>query len=508
MAVEANLSLDDLVADDPDVFDDLESLDLGRKRTLPVSDIVSSGKVDEYCLDLDTDIDAMDHLLVDLHQLRDQVQAEDGKTSVDRKLHALMEILDAKANLTANIRLEGEGRNPKVLVFTAFADTAEYLFTELSRRGYSRIGLVTGKLARTSYGVWSNDFRSVLCAFCPYAQLYNEFSGEGYAHQHERSPREQYAHWREWLRGPGKDQSNRFQEYFSQPIDILIATDCISEGQNLQDCDTVINYDVHWNPVRLIQRFGRIDRLGSPNEHVHCVTFWPSASLETYLELEKRVRDRIAVMKSVATEPPPNTDTGDDAQVKADLAARAFRQIQVNWDDVNDRPQTACAVAARKQAGLRELLALLASNAKEINGIPNGVFSGFKLKTGQAIKSPGMVAMIGYPAKAPGKLWHEYMDRKLIYINDAGSEILAEGPDVIDMLRAHSDAERYVPVGVDTTQRASLLPLQEALNIWIRNLDTGMEVLRNAANGGKDRTEPDQWDLVAWMVVSPVADGT
>ena len=84
-------------------------------------------------------------------------------------------------------------------------------------------------------------------------------------------------------------------------IDILIATDCISEGQNLQDCDTLVNYDIHWNPVRIIQRFGRIDRIGSINNVIQLINFWPQVSLDDYINLKSRVEGRMHLVNFTAT---------------------------------------------------------------------------------------------------------------------------------------------------------------------------------------------------------------
>ena len=115
-------------------------------------------------------------------------------------------------------------------------------------------------------------------------------------------------------------------------IDILIATDCISEGQNLQDCDCVINYDIHWNPVRIIQRFGRVDRIGSKNESIQLVNFWPDMDLDEYINLKGRVETRmkISIMSS----------TGDDdlinAEEKGDLEYRK-QQLKRLQEEIVDR---------------------------------------------------------------------------------------------------------------------------------------------------------------------------
>src|SRR5699024_6060975 len=100
---------------------------------------------------------------------------------------------------------------------------------------------------------------------------------------------------------PKSKELNKTNEDYEDEIDLLIATDCISEGQNLQDCDYLINYDVHWNPVRVIQRFGRIDRLGSENEVIQLVNFWPNMELNEYINLEARVKGRMVLLDISAT---------------------------------------------------------------------------------------------------------------------------------------------------------------------------------------------------------------
>ena len=157
-----------------------------------------------------------------------------------------------------------------MIVFTAFADTARYLYDEMAPWARSKLGLesalVTGAGGnQTTLPRLRKDLASILTSFAPRTKERPEdFGVEG-------------------------------------EIDLLIATDCISEGQNLQDCDWLINYDIHWNPVRIIQRFGRIDRIGAPNECIQLVNFWPNLELEEYLRLEQRVSGRMVLLDISAT---------------------------------------------------------------------------------------------------------------------------------------------------------------------------------------------------------------
>ena len=157
-----------------------------------------------------------------------------------------------------------------MIVFTAFADTARYLYDELAPWAQRKLrlesALVTGTGGnQTTLPRLRKDLASILTTFAPRTkERPDDFAVEG-------------------------------------EIDLLIATDCISEGQNLQDCDWLINYDIHWNPVRIIQRFGRIDRIGTPNECIQLVNFWPNLELEEYLRLEQRVSGRMVLLDISAT---------------------------------------------------------------------------------------------------------------------------------------------------------------------------------------------------------------
>ena len=182
----------------------------------------------------------------------------------DAKLNALREMIADKCAHPIN------PGNRKVIVFTAFADTAVYLFDHLAPWAREHLGvdsaLVTGAgRNRTTLQGLTRDLGSILTAFSPRSkERPDDFASEG-------------------------------------DLDLLIATDCISEGQNLQDCDWLVNYDIHWNPVRIIQRFGRIDRIGSPNGQIQLVNFWPNLELDEYINLEQRVSGKMVLLDISAT---------------------------------------------------------------------------------------------------------------------------------------------------------------------------------------------------------------
>lgn len=215
----------------------------------------------------------------------------------DTKLQTLLATIAEKIEHPIN------ADNHKILIFTAFADTASYLYDNISTYVMQRYGLhtalITGTVdGRSTMPKLKADYNNILTCFSP------------------------------------QSKNKELLLPNTPEIDILIATDCISEGQNLQDCDCVINYDIHWNPVRLVQRFGRIDRIGSQNDVIQMINFWPDMDLDAYLKLEKRVESR---MKAVVM-----TSTGDDnllsPEEKGDLEYRRkqLEQLQHKVVDLED----------------------------------------------------------------------------------------------------------------------------------------------------------------------------
>ena len=190
-------------------------------------------------------------------------------TDRDAKLDKLKRLISTKVE-NPNTNKEGK-QNRKVLVFTAFADTANYIYDNLKEWVTDTLkikcAVVTGGTNKTTFG--GSDFNEILTNFSPIAKERNKVLND--------------------------------TDTPATEIDLLIATDCISEGQNLQDCDYLINYDIHWNPVRIIQRFGRIDRIGSLNEKVYLVNFWPTEELDEYINLRPRVEARMALVNLTAT---------------------------------------------------------------------------------------------------------------------------------------------------------------------------------------------------------------
>lgn len=240
--------------------------------------------------EIDADIETLQLLIA---------MVEDITPEYDFKLRELTRVIREKATAPIN------PGNKKILIFTAFADTAEYLYENISRMAQAELGLhtalITGSVdGRTTIPRFKADMNHILTCFSP------------------RS----------------KDKATLYPK--DQEIDILIATDCISEGQNLQDCDYCINYDIHWNPVRIIQRFGRIDRIGSQNAVIQLVNFWPDLDLDEYINLKSRVeaRMRISVMTSTGDDDLINQEETGDLEYRRQQLKRLQKEV-VDLEDMN-----------------------------------------------------------------------------------------------------------------------------------------------------------------------------
>ena len=256
----------------------------------------------------------------------------------DSKLQMLLETVSHKVENPIN------PGNRKVIIFTAFSDTAEYLYEHISSAVLEKYGmhtaLVTGSVngkntvPKKQYPGFLGDLNDVLTCFSPISKD------------------------RDQLMPTGPD------------IDVLIATDCISEGQNLQDCDCLINYDIHWNPVRLVQRFGRIDRIGSRNQVIQMINFWPDMELDDYINLKARVETRMKALVMAAT--------GDDnllsPEEQGDLEYRKA-QLQRLQQEVVDLEDMGTGVSIT-DLGLNEFRMELMEYCKhhpELESIPGGI---------------------------------------------------------------------------------------------------------------------------------------
>jgi ERCC4-related helicase len=265
-AIELNQNMSiDFMDEDNEDFDDIE---IGNKIKVALKDM----DLIRYKQDLLADKEILEGLLA---------EAEAITPERDQKLEDIKDVIKEKIihNINPN--------NNKVIVFTSFSDTAEYLYENLHEWIKENFGLASGLITGSSSlknnaNNVRNHFEDILVHFSPKSSRY-----------------------------PIKNNE----------IDILIATDCISEGQNLQDCDYLINYDIHWNPVRIIQRFGRVDRIGSVNKVIQLVNFWPNLELDEYINLESRVKNRMVMLDLSAT--------GEDDLLTSESKDLAYRKEQL-----------------------------------------------------------------------------------------------------------------------------------------------------------------------------------
>ena len=380
---ETRISVDDY--EDKDVDEDEQDFTIGKKKNrilLEDMDYIS------WQQEIKDDLYIIRLLLTMLESITPQH---------DSKLQQLVADLQYKFAHPIN------GDNKKVLIFTAFSDTAEYLYNCLADKIKSKHGLnvalVTGDVeARSTMKLREKlDFNKVLTLFSPLSK--------------ERAA---------------------IYPHLKEDIDVLIATDCISEGQNLQDCDYLINYDIHWNPVRIIQRFGRIDRIGSMNSQIQLVNYWPDMTLDEYINLKGRVEARMKVTVMTAT--------GDDnllsPEEKDDLEYRR-QQLKRLQEDVVDLEEMNSGVSIM-DLGLNEfrldLLEYMNSN-HDVEHTPYGLHAVVKA-TEQA--PAGTVFVLknrtaGVNIDHKNQLHPFYM----VYISDEGEVVVdhLHPKDLLDKMR-------------------------------------------------------------------------
>lgn len=307
--------------------DDIEQWQVGKKLKFDLADL----RLNDWLADLKKDKEA----LIDLYNNAVAVTPER-----DAKLKDLKWLIEEKIGHPIN------GNNKKLIVFTAFADTAQYLYQCLKDWVRHDLGLhiaqVTGALTQTTFG--KNDYASILTNFSPVS----------------------------------KNRAKMKSMHQEGEIDVLIASDCISEGQNLQDCDYLINYDIHWNPVRIIQRFGRIDRLGSINERIQLVNFWPTRDLDNYINLKERVEARMALVDVTATAEDNILATDQIEELIEDDLKYRNRQLKKLKDevlDLEDIDENISLTDFTLDDFRVELLNFLENNRKKLEEAPFGLYA-------------------------------------------------------------------------------------------------------------------------------------
>ena len=456
-----------------------ESLLVGKKVKVLLRDV----DVIRWRQDLTEDRDRLAALLDAARQV---------SAARDAKLEALRTMIAEKVRNPLN------PGNRKVIVFTAFADTARYLYEELSGWARTELGvesaLVTGAgRNQTTIANQRKDLGSILTAFSPRSkERPAELAGEG-------------------------------------ELDLLIATDCISEGQNLQDCDWLINYDIHWNPVRIIQRFGRIDRIGSLNDAVQLVNFWPVADLDLYLNVKQRVEARMALADLAATQ----TDNLLEVDQLEDLISEDLRfrnkqlkKLQHEVLDLEDLDDSPSLTSFSLDEFRLELLQFLETRRAELEEAPLGLYAVVPPPEKHAPPiQPGALFCLRRASQvdqksSTGEKLNPLAPHFLVYLHDDGTVrfSFAQPKEALNLLRAlaagKSSAFAKLCAQFDsvTANGADMSHYADLIASALRAIETTFQK-RAAVNllSGRDGLLPtlaesvtaDQgdWELVTWLAI-------
>lgn len=365
----------DILLIDPEE-DEYDDMMFGKKKKVLFKDM----DLIKWKQDLEADKDKLEDILYEAEQIT---------PNRDAKLQDLKEMIELKIKNPIN------HNNKKIVIFTAFADTAQYLYENLHEWALENhqihSALVTGSDVNktTLEEVRSTDINDILTNFSPVSK--------------ERA---------------------KINPYMEEEIDILIGTDCISEGQNLQDCDYLINYDIHWNPVRIIQRFGRIDRIGSTNDEIQLVNFWPNLELDEYINLKGRVESKMVMVDVSATGEENIIEDGPRKKMN-DLEYRR-KQLMRLKEEVIDLEDVSGGISITDLTFNDfkiDLMEYMKENKKILEDAPSGIYSIVKIEDElrETIK-PGAIFVLkqvkGFEqTKDQNALFPHYM----VYIKDDGS---------------------------------------------------------------------------------------
>lgn len=509
-----NVSTDGI--DDEQIEELMEDTYALRKGSIQLSDMKNLGG---FIRNLQMDVNKLKEIYKNFESFQSDYQK--GKET-DLKLEELVKILNQKKTSS----------NKKIVIFTAFADTAQFIFEELQKRGFTKMASVSGQQVLTTGHHTTKNFTAVLESFAPYSKLYREKDWSS-LYEEAKLDRAKYyddekmrwnVSYQKWQSLIAKFEP-KYQAQIDDAIDILIATDCLSEGQNLQDADTQVNFDIHWNPVRLIQRFGRIDRIGSPNKLIHCVNFWPAKSFEEYLHLETRIQNRMSMMTLVGSE----TQEVNDAYVKMvndnplqdKNADRLLEELRNNSISDIESPKTLSLKDFSFELYRQDLIDFLDKNREVFRKMPNGVFSGFRFEDSLFAKIPeSLVAVIGYPRRKQGskKPYTElYLMCQPVDTHLPATYQELNRAEILEFLRANKNNERYVPEWIEANDSERISKLSAILKEWmkmkapkqavstIKDLLHSKKVSIKKTEGSEtveEKFKLENFDLIVWEYVT------
>jgi hypothetical protein len=373
---------------------------------------------------------------------------------------------------------------------------------------------------------------TILQRFAPYTKLFREKKWTGFElSSKELLPELCFSEWKTWI----KEHHPDTLKLIDNKIDILITTDVLSEGQNLQDADMVINYDIHWNPVRVIQRVGRIDRIGSPHQFIQVINFWPAKDIDDYINLKSRVEKRMAAMKIAGSEVLDEftdefNEMAEAENLETQQNANMLKQIENTFEDVEEK--NSIGLNDFSFDNYRQLLLnMLSQNKKEFENMPNGVFSGVKIENSSEMK-PGIIALMGYSAINKIGSRDEYLSYELIYIDLDGNQISNNQKVILDQLNTHYLLPRQVDIKIDSGDSIAIDKLSNALRKWIDNQrvteveqpdgttkeimsEAGLDIINRLKNNPKstiqklktegtvsEKYQFNKFDLITWLIIS------
>jgi superfamily II DNA or RNA helicase len=493
------------------ISQEIEKYSLGKnkEKAIKLSDMRYIGRFEE---DLQAEVKKLRLIAKQVQKYAENIEKNKQK---DDKLAALVQAINEK---------RANAANKKVLIFTAFKDTANYLFEALQKQlPNENIAYIAGDEHRAMIKNEKRSFKTfetILEYFAPYTKLFKEKEWQNLYDTHNK--KEVIADFEAWKTFVSQHEKG-IKEQLENPIDLLIATDCISEGQNLQDCDCVINYDIHWNPVRIIQRFGRIDRIGSPNATVSVVNFWVGENFENAMNLKNRVEKRMAMMALVGTEIIDNlTEKLEQLMAENPLVSqqeeKMLKQMQISWDDIEAGGQTLSLADFSMEIFRQELLAYLIENKDRLQKMPNHVFSGFGLEKEQLLGSKNLADLT--PTNVVALLKHkETKDLRLVLANEEGKGIFVNNFFALQFLSAYKKAVRdnKTLARIENNEQDFIQSLADMLKKYL-SLQTQIEIkadLKKAAKGGLGASlfvgkqenaansyfEADKFELIVWETV-------
>ena len=503
------------VPDEDENFDTDDTFTL-RKGTINLSEMKNLGG---FKRGLQHNVKCLNEIYQSLKTFEEDYR---NKFELDEKLDELEILLKEKQ----------QSKNKKIVIFTAYSDTAKFLYDELRLRGFSRIASVSGTAIYTSGQHHTNDFQEVLQSFAPYSKLYKEkdwsqlyedahLDTAQYFDAEKRQWKVPYSVWEQLVR----TREPSVARLLDDNIDILIASDCLSEGQNLQDADMQVNYDIHWNPVRLIQRFGRIDRIGSPNQLIQCVNFWPAKSFEDYLKLESRIMNRMVIMNLTGAETQQLNDEYMQMEKDNPLvdknADRLLAELQNNSISDIESPQTLSLKDFSLEVYRQDLLDYFEKYKQELERMPNGIFTGFKNEDTLFEQIPeSLVAVIGYPKRESNS--DKY--REIYLMCQPADKSLAptftemNRAEILDFLRKNRLQNRCLPEWIEKPQNQRIAKLQGIVQQWmeekvpqqatsaILQIAQSRRGINHAAKQDGVRLEEkfkrENFDLIAWEYIT------